>query len=352
MTGRTLRKRKLPPASPLKKSRKTLKRKAKRKEHMGHCEINGTNGCDDEKKVKLVKFDGCACKRLCMARARAWLKNSSTCPFCRAQVSLVNNIDVEYKRQREDHDVEQPCFRFPYTDWLGNTAVYQANVETSRLFANKRAKFKLPKEIVFAVKAIESFNLEVVHDNAFYTFIVRKLFHFRGRRKQALYRILFYFAMHERNPVAFFFLMTLLRRAIQRRQAPQSSYFNLEDDSLLEISKGIFYEVPDECLFENSAMDIYKRNTDTHHWHLLYHPLCVLYPQHAMELRIGFIDPPSEDESDDEYHNFFPVAPSTTSTLEAGSLEPGLEPGLEAGLEPGLEAGPATTLGSMRTTMI
>ena len=183
MTGRAgLRKRKQPTASPLKRKRKMPRRRAKQSENMGVCEINGTAACDSEKKVKLVKFDGCNCKRLCMPCARAWLKNSSTCPFCRAQVSLVNNIDVEYKRQREDHDVEQPCFSFPYTDWLGNTAVFQASIETSRLFANKRAKYKLPKEILFAVKVIESLDIEIVHDNAFYTFVVRKLFNYRGKK--------------------------------------------------------------------------------------------------------------------------------------------------------------------------
>ena len=311
MTGRTgLRKRKEAKAKTLQKKRKMPRRSVKKKETMGFCEINGTMACETDKKVKLVKFDGCNCKRLCMACARAWLKNSSTCPFCRAQVSLVNNIDVEYKRQREDHDVEQPCFRFPYTDWLGNTAVFQANVETSRLFANRRAKHKLPKEILFMVKVVESLDIEIVHDNAFYTFVVRKLFNYRGRRKQVLYRILFYFAMHERNPVAFFFLMTLLRKTIQRRQgiAP-STFFDMQDDSVLEISKGIFHDVPDECLFCSSALDIYKRNTETHHWHLLFHPLCLLYPQHALELRVGFIEPPSEDDSDDDedYGDFFRV---------------------------------------------
>ena len=240
MTGRSgLRKRKEPKAKTIQKKRKMPRRSVKKKETMGFCEINGTSGCESDRKVKLVKFDGCNCKRLCMACARAWLKNSSTCPFCRAQVSLVNNIDVEYKRQREDHDVEQPCFRFPYTDWLGNTSVFQANVETSRLFANKRAKHKLPKEILFMVKVIESLDIEIVHDNAFYTFVVRKLFNYRGRRKQVLYRILFYFAMHERNPVAFFFLMTLLRKTIQRRQgiAP-SNFFDMQDDSVLHAVGG------------------------------------------------------------------------------------------------------------------
>ena len=33
---------------------------------MGCCEINGTQHCEDGKKVELVKFDGCNCKRLCM----------------------------------------------------------------------------------------------------------------------------------------------------------------------------------------------------------------------------------------------------------------------------------------------
>lgn len=330
MTGRTLRKRKHPPASPLNNKRKMPKRSAKKKEHMGRCEINGTNACDSEKEVRLVKFDGCGCKRLCMACARAWLKNSSTCPFCRAQVSLVNNVDVEFKRQREDHDVEQPCFNFPYTDWLGNTAVFQANVETSRLFANKRAKFKLPKEILFTVKVIESLDVDVVHDNAYFAFVVKKLFHFRGKRRQALYRILFYFTMYERNPVAFFFLMTLLRNAIQRRQGSPRNYFDLQDNSPLEISKGIFHDVPEDPLFDSSALDIYKRNTETHYWHLLYHPLCLLYPQHVFEIRIGLIEPPSDESDDEDYGDFFhvilaPATPSPASTARASPNLPSLD---------------------------
>ena len=273
---------------------------------MGCCEINGTQHCEDGKKVELVKFDGCNCKRLCMPCARAWLKNSSTCPFCRAQVSLVNNIDVEFKRQREDHDVEQPSFQFPYRDWMGQMTVFHANIETSRIFANKRAKFKLPKEILFMVKVIETLDLEIVHDNAFYTFATTKLFSFRGRRKQTLYRLLVYFAMHERNPVAFFFLMTLVRKMVQQRHSSTVNYFDIADESGLKISKGIFRDVPDECLFSSSALQVYKTNSETHHWHLLYHPLCLLFPQHTFELGIGFIDPPSE-ESEEEYEESFLV---------------------------------------------
>ena len=277
------------------------RRKAKRKEEMGFCEINGTAGCSDEKKVALVKFDGCACKRLCMPCAKAWLSNSSTCPFCRAPVALVNDIDVEYKRQREDHDVEQLCFRFPYRNWLGQMSMFQATVETSRIFANKRATFKLPKELLFLVKVIESYDLEVIHDNGYYTFVQGKLFNFRGKRRQALYRILFYFAMHENNPIAFFFLMNMLRKKIQTSNVGAlRNLFDINDSSKLEISKGIFHEVPDECLFEKSALEIYKRHTTTHHWHMLCHPLTLLYPEHAVEIRIGFMEPPSDYEDSDE----------------------------------------------------
>lgn len=294
------------------------KRKAKRNEVLGVCDINGTTGCDDKKKVPLVKFDGCNCKRLCMPCAKAWLSNSSTCPFCRAQVSLVNNIDVEFKRQREDHDVEQVCFRFPYRNWLGQMTMFQATVETSRLFANKRATFKLPKEIVFMVKVIESFDLEVIHDNGYYTFVMGKLFNFRGKRRQALYRILFYFAMHESNPIAFFFLMNMLRKKIQTsHNGSQRNLFDITDSSKLEISKGIFHDVPDECLFEQSALDIYKRNTTTHHWHMLCHPLTLLYPQHAIEIRIGFMEPPSDfEDSEEDDIEFLQVFLGTRRALE------------------------------------
>ena len=302
MTGRTsLRKRKQPVPSPLKKKRKLPSRKAKREEPLGECEINGTKHCSSEKSVALVKFDNCSCKRMCMPCAKAWLKNSSTCPFCRAQVSLVNNTDVEFKRQREDHDLEQPSFRFPYTDWLGNTTIFQANIETSRVFANRRAKFKLPKEIVFMVKAIESYDLQIVHDNGYYIFVTGKLDSYRGKRRQALYRILFYFAMHEQNPIAFYFLMTLLRKNIQRSHAlPRHRFFDLEDDSKLEISKGLFYEIPHESLFQQSALTIFQRHSETHYWHMLFHPLTLLYPQLSSKLRIGFIDPPSSSEDSDE----------------------------------------------------
>ena len=73
-----------------------------------------------------------------------------------------------------------------------------------------------------------------------------------------------------------------------------------------KISKGIFRDVPDECLFTSSALQVYKTNSETHHWHLLYHPLCLLFPQHRFELGIGFIDPPSE-ESEEEYEESFLV---------------------------------------------
>lgn len=325
MTGRLLRKRKEPPASTLKNARKMPKRKAKRSETLGVCEINGTQKCDENKRVALVKFDGCNCKRLCMPCAEAWLNNSSTCPFCRAQVSLVNDIDVEYKRQREDHDVEQVCFRFPYRNWLGQMTMFQATVETSRLFANNRAAFKLPKEILFMVKVIESFDLEIIHDNGYYTFVQGKLFNFRGKRQQALYRILFYFAMHNRNPIAFFFLMNMLRKKIQTssHNRVHRKLFDINDSSELEISRGIFHVVPDECLFQQSALQIYKRNTTTHHWHMLCHPLTILYPQHAMEIRLGSMDPPSEfeDSEEEDDHDFLQIfLEPTAATAATASL--------------------------------
>ena len=341
MPGRNLRKRKVPPSSPVLKTRKNPKRKAKRKRELGVCEINGATNCHSERQVELVKFDGCACKRMCMPCARAWLKNSSTCPFCRAPVALVNNIDVEYKRQREDHDVELPAFTFPYTDWLGQTQMFHAHIETSRLFANKRAQFKLPKEILFVVKTIEDIHADVVNDSAYYTLAVNKLFHFRGKRKQALYRVLFYFTMYERNPVAFFFLMTLLRRMLHNK-TPRT-IFDIEDDAPLQISKGIFHDVPEEPLFTASALDIYKRNTETHYWHLLLHPLCLLYPHLSLELRIGIIDAPSDTDEDD-LENFLDflsrpedARPPTVAVLVATpEPEPEPEPELEPEPEPPL----------------
>lgn len=307
MTGRTLRRRQtLSKASTIRKeTRKNPTRRAKREESIGICEINGTKGCSDNKKVPLVKFDSCLCKRMCMQCARRWLEQSSTCPFCRAQVSLVNNIDVEYKRQREDHDIEVQSFSFPYLDWLGQPSVFQAHIETSRLFANKRAAYKLPNELLFMIKTIEQFDIDIVHDEAFFAFAVRKLASFKGKRQQAMFRILFYFAMHERNQVAFFFLMTIFRKRLQWKRNGLPFLFDIKDDSDLRYSKGIFLNVPDPCLFTDSPLDIYKRSTETHYWHLLCPVLCSMFPENAPELCIGSIEPPSEDDSDEEFYGQF-----------------------------------------------
>lgn len=304
MTGRTLRRRRtVPNASTIKtKKRKNPRRRAKKEENLGVCEINGAKGCDDKKKVPLVTFDSCRCKRMCMACARKWLEQSSTCPFCRAQVALVNNIDVEYKRQREDHDIEVKSFSFPYLDWLGQPSIFQAHIETSRLFANKRAAYKLPNELLFMIKTIEQFDIDIVHDEAFFAFAVRKLANFKGKRQQAMFRILFYFAMHERNQVAFFFLMTIFRKRLQCKQNGLPYLFDIKDSSDLRYSKGIFLNVPDPCLFNDSALEIYKRSTETHFWHLLCPILCLMFPDDAFELRIGSIEPPSEEDSEEEFY--------------------------------------------------
>lgn len=299
-----------PSSSGTKGKRRRLKRKAKTEAKLGYCEINGVEGCTEKKKCETVKLDGCECgNKICLACAKEWFRQSSTCPFCRAQVALINNTDVSFQRQREDHDTERPAFSFPYTDWFGDVCVFEANLERSRLFANKRGKFRLPKELLFVVKCIEeSSGNDIVDDNAYYSFITKKLSTYRGRTRQALYRILFYFTMQKQSPVAFFFLMTLLRKQLRDTRlsrsgaAMRAAGFDLCDATELQISKAIFLrELPDKVLFEESALEVFKRNSDTRHWFLLQHVLCYVFPDHVDEIRVGHIEAPSDDEEEDDF---------------------------------------------------
>ena len=266
------------PASPAKRMRRSSRRSQKKKQLCrGPCQIMGK--CDGSE-TELVKFDACACRGMCLKCARHWLKQSSSCPFCRKEVSLINGVcDVAPQAQRIDHDVMVPSFAFPYVDFLGEMEIFHASVQTSVLFANSRATYKLPKQFLFLINACEEDEIEMVlNDTAYYSFCSNILSPYRGRRQQVLYRILFYFSLEKQSGVAFFFLMTLLRKQLSTRRP-----VDITDNHDLLISKAIFKDIPEKCFFENSCLQIYRNNEGTRHYYLLQRPLKMLYPQLRIE---------------------------------------------------------------------
>lgn len=238
---------------------------------MGKCD-----GSDTE----LVKFDACACRGMCLKCARHWLKQSSSCPFCRKEVSLINGVcDVAPQAQRIDHDVMVPSFAFPYVDFLGEMEIFHASIQTSILFANSRATYKLPKQLLFLINACEEDEIEMVlNDTAYYSFCSNILSSYRGRRQEILYRILFYFSLEKQSGVAFFFLMTLLRKQLNMRRP-----VDITSDRQLLISKAIFKDIPETCFFEDSCLQLYRNNEGTRNYYLLQRPLKMLYPQLCIE---------------------------------------------------------------------
>jgi hypothetical protein len=286
---------------------KRRRRSSRSKKHTvrGPCQIMGK--CDGSE-TELVKFDACACRGLCLKCARHWLKQSSSCPFCRKEVALVNGVcDVAPQTQRIDHDVMVPSFSFPYIDFLGEVEVFHASIQTSVLFANSRAAYKLPKQLLFLINACEEDELEMVlNDTAYYSFCINRLSIYRGRRQQILYRILFYFALEKQSGVAFFFLMTILRR-----QMSLGRPVDISSERKLCISKAIFDNIPETQFFEESCLQIYRNNEGTRNYYLLQRPLKMLYPHLSFEASFGDIS--SEEEVEIEFFAT-PSTPSTTST--------------------------------------
>ena len=234
----------------------------------------------DGSETELVKFDACACRGMCLKCARHWLKQSSSCPFCRKEVSLINGVcDVAPQAQRIDHDVMVPSFAFPYVDFLGEMEIFHASIQTSVLFANSRATYKLPKQLLFLINACEEDEIEMVlNDTAYYSFCSNLLSSYRGRRQEILYRILFYFSLEKQSGVAFFFLMTLLRKQLNMRRP-----VDITSDRQLLISKAIFKDIPETCFFEDSCLQLYRNNEGTRNYYLLQRPLKMLYPQLRIE---------------------------------------------------------------------
>lgn len=108
--------------------------------------------------------------------------------------------------------------------------------------------------------------------------------------------------MHKRNEIGFFFLMQFLKNCIT---STKKVVLDLKRSKYLYISKAIFQNVPDKCLFEQSPMELYKSNSNSTHWFMLLPTLTFLFPEYRMELRTGYIEPPSDDEQEDFLDNMF-----------------------------------------------
>ena len=66
------------------RKRSTRKDKEPVYDECNECAINGTEECDGQHMVEL----NCGCKTICKSCAISWLKQSSTCPFCRREIKL------------------------------------------------------------------------------------------------------------------------------------------------------------------------------------------------------------------------------------------------------------------------
>ncbi len=287
---------------PKQKKRKRLLRKAKKEPVLDYCVINGAKGCTGEVKVPMAEMDSCSCKKMCVPCARKWFKTSSTCCFCRKTVSMLNNSDVTFVKQREDHDQDIPSFSFPYNNWLGQLEIFHAHLFQSQLFANSRAKLKLPKEILFMIKTIDNMNEDILHDNAYFSLLNQKIYSFRGKRRQAIYRILFYYTMEKNNPIAMFFLCTLLRRGVNDKERnKRKKLFDFRDNKYLNVSKAIFQDLPEKSLFEKSCFTMLQEHSGSRHWFILTNILPYLFPEEAKNFKLDITEAYEEEEEEIEF---------------------------------------------------
>lgn len=277
------------------------KRRSSRKKNeptIGPCLIGGAKRCEGEKS-KLVRMNNCQCLKMCKACATAWFKTASSCPFCRADVSMLNkNEDIEYRTQRPDNDVERKAFSFEYTNFIGSRQTFNAHLSESVLFANKRARKRLPVQVLFLIKIIEG---DMDAQSLAYVAFCDILFSYKSTHTRAVVtRLLFYFALEKQNDTALFFVMQLLRHLRYKRRSDRKGFTLDSTVSMESISKAIFHDVPDTSFFALNPLQIYQKNSNTRAFHILFFLLLQTFPKHATSIN-QCLEEIVESEEDDEF---------------------------------------------------
>lgn len=208
---------------------------------------------------------------------------------------LNKNEDIEFRTQRPDNDIERKAFTFEYTNFIGSRQTFNAHLQESVLFANKRAKKRLPVQVLFLIKIIQS---DMDAQSLAYVAFCDILFSFKSVHTRAVVtRILFYFTLEKQNDTALFFLMQLMRHLRYQRDRKG---FQLDSAVRMDtISRAIFHDIPDPCFFSMTPLQMYTKNTNTRAYHILFFLLLQTFPKHATRINQSLEDIVESEEDDD-----------------------------------------------------
>ena len=184
------------------------------------CAINGTEECDGKNLVTL----NCGCKSMCKSCALQWLKNSSSCPFCRKPINTYveegkRARHVQAVQQRSDHDLSINYYTFSYFNRSNIKITHDLILQESYIFANERST-NVSKEVLIYLQLLSSslqnrFVMPVDAILEFLDILFSKISRI-GIYHQLLFRATVYYALYSPSDFMLGKAATLLGMLVER----------------------------------------------------------------------------------------------------------------------------------------
>ena len=232
------------------------------------CVINGTEDCDGRHMVTL----NCGCKSMCKSCALQWLKNSSSCPFCRKEISTYSEEgkrarNVQAVQQRGDHDLSINFYTFSYFNRSNVKITHDLILQESYIFANERSA-NVSKEVLIYLQLLSSslqnrFVMPVDAILEFMNILFSKISRI-GIYNQLLFRATIYYALYSPSDFMLGKAATLLGLLVERvkkkrlkaKKQDTKWHVDLFHDKQITISPQIFRSTPLNKIFTTSIANL------------------------------------------------------------------------------------------------
>ena len=251
------------------RKRSTRKDKEPVYEDCNECAINGTEECDGQHMVTL----NCGCKTICKSCAISWLKQSSTCPFCRKNITSYTEEGKRTRQvaevvQRGDHDLSINFYRLSYFNANNVKITHDIILQQSYIFANTRSTH-VSKEVLIYLQMISSsqqnrFVMPADCIIAFMDLLFNKISKI-GIYQQLLFRVSVYYALYSPSDYMMAKASTLLsmlvakvkeKRLKSKKKSLKTWDVNLFNEKKLTISQEVFRSPPLRKLFSTSIANL------------------------------------------------------------------------------------------------
>ena len=232
------------------------------------CAINGTEECDGKNLVTL----NCGCKSMCKSCALQWLKNSSSCPFCRKPINTYveegkRARNVQAVQQRSDHDLSINYYTFSYFNRSNIKITHDLILQESYIFANERST-NVSKEVLIYLQLLSSslqnrFVMPVDAILEFLDILFSKISRI-GIYHQLLFRATVYYALYSPSDFMLGKAATLLGMLVERvkkkrlkaKKQDTKWHVDLFHDKQITISPQVFRSTPLNKLFSTSIANL------------------------------------------------------------------------------------------------